>query len=139
MNRTSIALACLARVVFGYPFIQKKSLFSLLRLIKTRSLEIPLAYRALVYASPSAAKTMCCHISFLLHKWLTSDYPVEEFPYQFFGVESLSHFYNEFRKEISVEFFQKNDSEGLAKFAAFFQMDPLDMIKVHMKDEDFFY
>jgi hypothetical protein len=130
INRTSIALSCLTRLVFAYPYIQKKSLFSFLQLVKVKGIEIDLSNRALMYASPSASKTMCCHVSFLIHMWLTSHYPIDDFPFQFFGCETMGAFYTLFRTEIGVEFFQNNDTEGLKKFAGSFEMQPIELIKV---------
>lgn len=136
VNRTTVAVLCLTRLIFAYPFIQKKSLFSLLKLVKVKKIEVSKVNRALNYESRTAAKTMGCHVSYLLQQWMHLNYPIEEFPYSFFGCDTIGAFYKQFRKEISVEFFQKNDTEGLERFAKFFSLEILDLIKVIFQSID---
>lgn len=111
-------------------------MFSFLQLVKVKEIGIEISKRALTYASETASKTMCCHVSFLINMWIASHYPIEDFPIEFFDCENLEDFYTQFRKEISVEFFQKSDTEGLVKLANFFSLEPMDLVKVSNNNEE---
>jgi hypothetical protein len=135
VNRTAVALSLLTRIIFAYPFIQKKAIFGLLQLVKTKGLDMALTERALDSSSSSATRTMACHVSFLLSKWLSAGYLIEEFPHKLFGCESIGDFYTTFRSEISVELFQRNDDDSMEKLAKHFDLQKIDLIKV----EHYFY
>lgn len=70
VNRTSVVLSCLTRLIFAYPYCQKQNIMFLFLMVKLKQIDVQLAKRALDYASPNGTKTMCCYMSYVLKKVL---------------------------------------------------------------------
>ncbi|ODN04229.1 Serine-protein kinase ATM [Orchesella cincta] len=120
VNRTSLALSCLTRLIFAFPYLQKQSIMNVFVIVKVKCIDVVLAQRALQYSSSSSTKTMCCYLSYILSTSLKLKHTVEDLPYQFFGSDNLVSFLTKFRYEICVEYFEQDKMEDLRKFAARF-------------------
>ncbi|CAL8069908.1 unnamed protein product [Orchesella dallaii] len=125
VNRTSLALSCLTRLIFAFPYLQKHSIMNLFVIVKLKSIDVSLAQRALLYSSPTSTKTMCCYLSYILNKSLKLRYTIESFPFQFFGSKNLVSFLEKFRYEICVEYFEQDRMDDFKAFASRFELSVL--------------
>lgn len=114
VNRTILALACVTRLIFAFPYTQKQTIMQLITIVKAKKMDIDLVSRALEYASKSAHQTLCSHLSYILKRIMKLNmYTFDQLPHQFFGFEIRKEFFKKFRNVITVEYFEQGRIQEL--------------------------